>query len=140
MWRPYNETEQDLQNEAAVAEILSKKWGCDVHKLSEKIYPVDWVFSRDMVVVAYGEYKKRSKKYDTTLLSVSKYYRMIDLMNMAKVPVLLIIEWPDGIYYLDFSWEDMNLKAFIGGSSRGQNGDIEPIVYIPSKKFSKIIL
>lgn len=140
MWRPYNETEQDLQNEAAVAEILSKKWGCDIHKLSEKIYPVDWVFSRDKIVVAYGEYKKRAKKYDTTLLSVSKYYRMIDLLNMAKVPVLLIIEWPDGIYYLDLSWEDMDLKAFIGGSSRGQNGDIEPIVYIPNEKFSKIIL
>ena len=140
MWRPYNETEQDLKNEAAVAEVLSKKWSCDVHKLSEKIYPVDWVFSRNKIVIAYGEYKKRSKKYDTTLLSASKYYRMIDLMNMAKVPMLLIIEWPDGIYYFDLSKETTYLQAFVGGSYRGQNGDIEPVVYIPNEKFSVVVI
>lgn len=139
MWRPYNETEQDLQNEAAVAEMLSKRWSCDVHKLSEKIYPVDWVFSRDKVVIAYGEYKKRSKKYNTTLLSASKYYRMIELFKMAKVPVLLIVEWPEGVYYLDLSENTTNLRGFIGGSSRGQNGDIEPVVYIPNEKFFKVI-
>lgn len=138
MWRPRNETEQDLQNEAAVAKFLSDKWECDVHKLSENLYPVDWAFSREGTVVAYGEFKKRSKKFDTALLSAAKYYRMLDLARMTKLSVLLIIEWPKELCYIDLYKEPLDLQVYIGGNSRGQNGDIEPVVYIPCDKFVQV--
>ena len=138
-WRPRNETEQDLQNEARVAELLAQKWSCDVHKLSETLYPVDWAFSRKGVVVAYGEFKKRGKKYATALLSAAKYYRMLDFARITGLPVLLIIEWPDELAYIDLSDNnDLELEAEIGGNSRGQNGDIEPVVYIPCDKFEVV--
>jgi hypothetical protein len=134
-WRPRNETEEDLQNEGRVAQLLASKWDCEVHKLSEFLYPVDWVFSRQSDVLAYGEFKKRHKKYDTALLSAAKYYRMKDFARQTNRPVFLIIEWPDELTYVDLSKGDLELDAKIGGNSRGQNGDIEPVVYIPSDKF-----
>lgn len=137
-WRPRNETEQDLHNEARVAELLGAKWDCEVLKLSETLYPVDWAFSRDGVVVAYGEFKKRSKKFNTVLLSAAKFYRMQHFMQMTKVPVLLIIETPEELAFLDLSAHELNLRAFIGGNSRGQNGDTEPVVYIPYDKFEVV--
>lgn len=135
IWRPRNETEQDIQNENRVAQLLATKWSCDVHKLSEMLYPVDWVFSRENEVVAYGEFKKRNKKYNSVLLSAAKYYRMQDFVRQTKQPVLLIVEWPNELAYVDFLKETLDLETKIGGNSRGQNGDIEPVVYIPVDKF-----
>jgi len=138
MWRPRNETEQDLKNEAAIADLLSAKWKCDVHKLSETLYPVDWSFSRGGEVVAFGEYKRRSKKFDSALLSASKYFRMLELGRVYKLPVLLIIEWPNELGYIDLYNVPLDLQVYIGGNSRGQNGDIEPVVYIPCNKFTQV--
>lgn len=135
VWRPRNETEEDLQNESRVGQLLAEKWECDVYKLSEVLYPVDWAFSRGSTILAYGEFKKRSKKFDTLLLSAAKYYRMLDFARLTSQPVLLIIEWPDELGYIDLAKENLDLEAKIGGNSRGQNGDIEPVVYIPCDKF-----
>ena len=54
------------------------------------------------------------------------------------VPVLLILELPDGIWYWVTDRTPMQEKFKIGGNSRGQNGDTEPVVYIDANLFKKI--
>lgn len=139
MWRPRNETEEDLTNENNAAKILAEKWQVSVHKLSESLYGLDWAFSRNEKVIAFGEFKKRSKKFNTLLLSAAKYHKMVQLYKQTGIPTFLIVEWPEGIYYLDIGEPEMKLNIFMGGNfSRAQNGDLEPIVYIPVDKFTKI--
>lgn len=138
MWRPHNETPQDLQNEANAADILREKWEIDIHKLSPTLYGVDWVFSRDGEVVAFAEFKKRSKSYPNYILSAAKFTRMLRMADDFAVPVLLILELPDGIWYWVTDRTPMQEKFKIGGNSRGQNGDTEPVVYIDANLFKKI--
>jgi hypothetical protein len=137
-WRPRNETPQDLENEAKAAEYLSELWAIKVTKLSEYLYPVDWAFSRNDEVVAFAEYKKRNRKYDSALLCAAKYFRMVEWGRITKLPVLLIIEWPGELMYINLTEEQLDLKPHIGGNSRGQNGDISPVVFIPCDKFVKV--
>ena len=140
MWRPHNETPQDLQNEANAAEILRSKWEIDIHKLSPILYGLDWVFSRDGEVVAFAEFKKRGKSYPTYLLSASKVIRMLRTKDEYGVPVILVLELPDGIWYwsIDRGPIDGKGKIQMGGNSRGQNGDTEPVVFIDANLFTKL--
>jgi hypothetical protein len=140
MWRPYNETQEDLDNENRVAQILSQKWKAEVLKLSSMLYTVDWAFSRNGVVTAFGEYKKRSKKFDEIMLSAAKLMKMQQLHDFTKLPVLLIIEWPDGVWYWDISANRWKGDFIVAGNSRGQDGDTEPMVMIPISKFRNINL
>jgi len=138
MWRPYNETKEHLENEDRVAKILSDKWNVDVLKLSPMLYTVDWAFSRNKHVTAYGEFKKLSHKYDTLMISAAKIMKMEQWHEWTRLPVLLIVEWPDGLWYFDISSNKWGTELKIGGSSRGQPGDIEPMVYIPVSKFKSV--
>ena len=140
MYRPYNETQEDLDNENRVAQILSQKWKTEVLKLSPALYTVDWSFSRNGVVTAFGEYKKRSKKYNEVMLSAAKLMKMQQLHDFTGLPVLLIIEWPDGIWYWDMSADKWEGNFVVSGNPRGQNGDIEPTVMIPMSKFRNVNL
>lgn len=136
-WRPRNETTEDLQREEAAAKTLAEAWGVEVIKLSEALYGVDWAFSRDNKVVAFGEFKTRFKKYDTALLSFAKYSKLYNLHKLTGLPALLIIQWPDELCY----WEvdDEPLKSIgVGRNSRGQNGDTEPVIYIDVNKFRQV--
>lgn len=136
-WRPHNETAEDLAREEAAANTLAEVWDVEVTKLSDMLYGMDWVFSRNKNVVAFGEFKFRSKKFDTLLLSYAKYMRMVHLHKMTDLPVMLVVSWPDGLWYWDAANERID-KIVLGGNSRGQNGDIEPVVHIPTVDFRKI--
>ena len=136
-WRPRNETPEDLQREEAVAKTLSEAWNVEVVKLSDTLYGIDWAFSRDKKIVAFGEFKTRSKKFNTLLLSLAKYIKLYNLHKFSGLPVLLIIQWPDGLWYWEMT--DFPPKSIsLGGNSRGQNGDTEPVVYIDVSEFKQV--
>ena len=137
VWRPRNETAEDLQREEAAAKTLSEVWNVEVVKLSDALYGVDWAFGRDNKVVAFGEFKARSKKYDTLLLSFAKYTKLHNLHKVTALPVLLIVQWPDGLWYWNMT-DDPPKSISLGGNSRGQNGDIEPVVYINVSEFTQV--
>jgi hypothetical protein len=136
-WRPHNETSEDLKREEAAANALSDMWQADVTKLSEALYGIDWVFSRHKEVVAFGEFKYRAKKYDTLILGLGKYMKMSEIHKMTGLPVILVVLWPDGLWYWDIAKHPID-KIEMGGNSRGQNGDIEPVVHIPIKAFVQV--
>lgn len=136
-WREYNETQEDLANETAVADILKKAWNCEIVKLGSMLYNVDWAFFKDSELVGFGEYKKRSAKKDPLILSYAKYLRGTHLAHSSGKSFILVIEWPDGIWYCNIKKGD-EFPVKLTGSSRGQNGDMEPCVLIPLDRFKKV--
>ena len=136
-WRPRNETPEDLRHEAETAEILLTKYGITAQKLSETQYTFDWTLSKDDQVIALAEFKQRKIKYDTLLLSAAKYEAGMRYSERLKKPFVLFVRWPDGLYSFKFT-DDFVPEVKMGGNSRGQNGDIEPCVFIPVGLFIKI--
>jgi hypothetical protein len=136
-WRPRNETPEDLRHEAETAEILLAKYGITAQKLSETQYCFDWTLSKDDQVIALAEFKQRKIKYDTLLLSAAKYEAGMRYSERLKKPFVLFVRWPDGLFSYKFT-DDFVPDVKMGGNSRGQNGDIEPCVFIPVGLFIKI--
>ena len=136
-WRPRNETPEDLRHEAETAEILLAKYGITAQKLSETQYCFDWTLSKDDQVIALAEFKQRKTKYDTLLLSAAKYEAGMRYSKALKKPFVLFVRWPDGLFSYKFT-DDFVPDVKMGGNSRGQNGDIEPCVFIPIDLFIKI--
>jgi hypothetical protein len=136
-WRPRNETPEDLRHETETAEILLAKYGITAQKLSETQYCFDWTLSKDDQVIALAEFKQRKTKYDTLLLSAAKYEAGMRYSKTFKKPFVLFVRWPDGLFSYKFT-DDFVPEVKMGGNSRGQNGDIEPCVFIPVDLFIRI--
>ena len=135
MWRPRNETDADLARERAAGDIIASAWGVTTTKLSEALYGLDWAFFRQDDLVGWGEYKHRSKRYDTLLLSAAKWMSGKFYAEQSGKPFILFVEWPDGLHWLDTT--PIKPVIRLGGNHRGQNGDLEPVVHIPTDAFKK---
>lgn len=139
-WRPRNETVEDLLTEKNAALYIEKEFDCDITKLSERLYELDWAISREGKVCAFGEFKRRRfsrSKFQTLILSAAKWMKGIELARFYSVPFILFIQWDDGIFYLN-SEEFQAHTLRLAGNHRGQNGDIEPCVEIPVELFKKV--
>lgn len=139
VFRPKNETAEDLANENEAADTIARVWEVEVIKLSDYLYRADWALAENGEVKAFAEFKKRSKKHSKLMISAAKYMYLLELSRMSGLPSLLIIRWPDGLWYHKIvSPALLPLDLRIGGNPRGQNGDIEPIIYIPIEQFTQI--
>jgi hypothetical protein len=133
-WRPRNETAQDRVNEQRGIGAFASRFNADAVKLSETLYGVDFAITRSQKVVAWAEFKARKVKYDSLLISAAKVWKLACLARDSALPSFLVIEWPDGIWY----WRVPEMApgpVSVGGNSRGQNGDVEPVYLIPSSEF-----
>lgn len=85
--------------------------------------------------MAWGEFKRRNRRYDTIILSYAKFERGMTLANNSKLPFMFVIEI-DGTLY----WNQLKscYEVQIAGNHRGQNGDIEPCVFIPFSEFKPV--
>lgn len=136
-WRPRNETAEDLEHEAAAGKIIQELTGFEILKLSENQYSIDWCFCKNRRVVGYAEFKNRSRRIDPFLLSLSKWRHGTSLALEAKVPFMVFVRWPDGLFL--YKWKnDYTPRLEVLGSARGQNGDKEPCALIPIKFFKRI--
>jgi hypothetical protein len=136
-WRPHNETVGDLAREKAAGERIESAWGVRCLKLSEALYGVDWAFSRGSALVGWGEYKHRAKQYDTLILSAAKWLKGCALARESGRPFILFVDWPEGLYW--FGHTDHPVEGIaISGNNRGQNGDIEPVVHLPTAAFRRL--
>jgi hypothetical protein len=140
-FRQFNESEEDLDRERNAAGIVEKEWGIDIQKLSPFLYQVDWAFFKDKHLVGFAEYKWRSCVYDPFIISYAKWFRGMELAEVADVPFYFIVEWPNGIWYYRNKRSDAHtLPIKLGGNSRGQNGDLEPCIQISMNKFKQLRL
>jgi len=135
VWRPRNETQQDLQREIEAAQKIESAWSVEHLKLGEIAYRLDWAFFRGHKLVGFGEYRWRSKQYKTYYISAAKWMKMCDVQRIMKVPVCLFVHWDNiGLHYYEVN-SDANFEVVKWGGNRGQNGDIEPVVLIPITEF-----
>lgn len=136
--RPRNETADDLARENAAKLAVEFAFNCQLIKLQEMIYSLDWVlFDGNGKVRAFCEYKYRRNskgKYKTLLLSSGKWTKAMNLSRELNVPFVMFVEWTDGIFYSVHNVGEQLLVS-VGGNSRGQPGDIEPTVHIPVDRF-----
>jgi len=136
-WRPRNESESDLARERAAALRVEAAWRVEHVKLSEQLYGLDWAFFRDGQLVGWGEYKFRTRRYDTLLLSAAKWISGVWHAQSSGQPFILFVEWPDGLHWLDAS-KTPAMDFRLSGNNRGQNGDREPCVHIDTRLFKKL--
>lgn len=134
-WRPRNESAADLERENAAKLVIERAWRVTGVKLSETLYGVDWAFGRGGHLQAWGEFKARKQRYPTLLLSYAKWSKGMELWRWSGAPFVLFIEWPDGLWYVR---NPKPTRIEFGGNSRGQNGDIEPVVHIPVDAFVRL--
>ena len=59
-WRPLNESAADRKHELDDSVNVGLACGCDVRKLSDGLYGVDWALIKGDEVTAFAEYKWRS--------------------------------------------------------------------------------
>jgi hypothetical protein len=137
--RPLYETEQDRQNEQALATLVSERFNCTMHKMPMK-YTLDFAAARDGEVVAFLEMRQRKinrDRFDTYMISLNKILRAEELGRVTGLPCFLVIQWTDavGMCRLD----TCDYKVEIGGSTRrGDWQDIEPVAHIPINQFAEI--
>ena len=137
-WRPHNETQLDLDRELEAAAKIEAAWHVQHIKLGEVKYQLNWAFFRHKELVGFGEFRWREKQYDTLLLSCGKWMKMLDIRQKLDVPVLLFIHWQGlGLHYFTVE-QGADYPKGIGGGHRGQNGDIEPVIYLPTKEFRRL--
>ena len=138
-WRPLNESDEDLRREAQILDAVRDAFGFDDwHKLSPKLYEVDAaMFTRSTgAIEAWIEVKARDRLYDTVLLSVSKALALYRLNLATRLPSYFIIHVPEIGVLLHSIRAVHSYRIACGGNRRGQNGDIEPCIYIEKDAFS----
>jgi hypothetical protein len=139
---PRYETRGDLLNESGVAKIFCLNMNCTYKKIREiKDYSPDVSFYRDGKRVACGEIKVRtctSDNYKTYLISKGKIDSIFDRWH--PLPIILIVSWTDGIYWIAIT-EKSKAHWFVakgGRKDREDEKDIEDCYHIPVDEFTRL--
>lgn len=130
---------EDLIHERDAMMALEAATKSEGTKLSENLYGIDWVFSRNDVPLFLGEYKWRNTRYKTLIISVGKILKGETLASAMNIPFFLFVEWPgDGIFYCQGDLVSRS-KIVMAGNGRGQTGDKEPCYDTSTKLFKKLV-
>lgn len=143
MGRERYERQSDRRNEARVADHFAVKCSVAARKFPDgPRYSIDYGFfeiggARRMVGV--GEVKCRGKRYDTLIIGLSKIRELCAYHRMGFGAVI-IVEWPDGIYWCKVGEKTMrDARTEWGGRvDRMDADDMEPVVHLPSEWFRRI--
>lgn len=137
--RKIYETDKDRENQLRVSKYLEDTWGCLFKKAIDLVAVDGAVFTYDNELAALIEIKTRrnpSNRYPTYMLSAHKWKRGLDLANEYQVPLMLVVEFTDGVYATKLK---NNYSVSKGGrTDRGDLMDIEDCIYIPMNEFRKV--
>lgn len=137
--RPKYETETDLANEAAVADVVASRWLCECRKLPLR-YDLDYAIYQDGFLKAYLEIKCRnvpSTQYKTVILSAAKVAAAKHLSASAGTPAILVVRYSDTDKWIDISKE----TAFHSPGGRSDRGDVqdqEPVAHFAADKMRNL--
>ena len=143
MKRPIYESQVDLTHENKMKTFLEAKWNCTLHKVQLK-YQVDWMAMRGKDPMAFVEFKHREKlsinAYPRYMISLDKLMKAKQLAREVEVPFIMVITFKEGTYYGVFAHNGLHdvTYGFGGRYDRGDAQDVEPMIYLPLKKFMKI--
>lgn len=99
---PRNETEEDLENERQVAELLSHAWHADLKKLvADKLYLADYAAVQNGVVTAFIEIRCRScssTTYPSVFMPLHKLLWAKSIWQATGRPYLFVLRFDgDGV-------------------------------------------
>lgn len=143
MKRPIYESQVDLTHENKMKTFLEAKWNCALHKVPLK-YQVDWLAMRGKDPMAFVEFKHRDKlsinAYPRYMISLDKWMKAKQLSKEVEIPFIMVITFTEGTYYGVFAHNGLHdvTYGFGGRYDRGDAQDVEPMIYLPLKKFMKI--
>jgi hypothetical protein len=143
MSRPMYESQSDVTRENKMKALLETKWNCELNKLPIK-YHLDWMAMRGKDPMAFVEFKHRENlsiyKYPRYMISLDKWMKAKQLCKEVEIPFIMVITFTEGNYYGVFSHNGIHDMAygFGGRYDRGDAQDVEPMIYLPLKKFQKI--
>ena len=147
MPRKRYETNADLNNERAVADIIERQWNCKCMKLSYKD-KLDFAVVREGSIKAWIEVKCRNIKkqlegdfgypYERYMISMSKINAGIRLAKETDKPFFLVVKFDNGIFYYKPKKEELDLEW--GGRWKTQRDaeDMEPVYKFKSSLFKEI--
>ena len=134
------ENDADRKNEQKFAEHLLKEYDCLASKLDMK-YGVDFfVAGSDGRGLYWIEYKHRSRIFDTYMISVYKIWRGRSLAQNTGMEFKIVVECDQKYYTVNIT-ENVLLGSTIGiggRTDRGNDGDVEPMYFIPWDMFQEI--
>lgn len=138
-WRPLNESAEDVRREALVLDDAVAAMGfAGWIKLSPILYEIDAAIHDGGDLIAWAEVKVRNRLYDTVLLSVAKALALYRLHLATHLPGYFILHTPEGGIMVHRIGPVYNYAMKIAGNARGQNGDIEPCIFIPRDRFTPL--
>ncbi len=139
--RPTYESAEDRHNEAKIASKFARA-GWEAFKLPPS-YRADFAFvsSKTGVIMAYAECKRRKNAfgyYPTLLIAVAKWDALVVLGARVKFGSFIVIQFDDGIYYVQV--DDMIVGPPLKGgrTDRGDSADIEPTIHVSIEYFRKL--
>ena len=131
------ETDEDRQNERDVATAIAQHYHLTPIKLPDHSR-ADFIMHRDGVAQSVIEIKCRnvsSAKYETLMLSKSKYCALLDWAERG-FKAALVVRWTDAIGICPVPVE--HSLGTGGRTDRGDALDIESVVHIPIDRFKLI--
>jgi len=138
--RKIYETEEDRKNERRIVEEVlmegekALKMGYK-HQIDFLVVDQQW---RGKSVIEVKKRKGTFGKYPDVMLSLLKWNKGIEFKRNNRLDFLFVVEWDDGIFM--HRYEDLiHYTIGIGGrTDRDDAQDIEPVVYVPNKKFTQM--
>lgn len=139
------ETDADRNREASVISYLEEKWDVTAKSLPFK-YKFDACFVTDngkkhnfnerYTIRAFAEIKCRNIKstdFSTIVVELSKYLEAVHATNCTGIPVYIIYEFTDGIYYHELSEVNKDFYRYTMGGRKDRNDDQDhsPQLLIP---------
>ena len=138
--RPWNETNDDLDAESEVANILSEHSGESDGWFKLPIsYHFDICFTNNERATSFVEIKCRnvpSDRYDTVYISLIKIMAGLQLQQATGLKAYFVWQWSDNVITIQNVREPDFVE--INGNTRGQNGDIEPVGHYDISKMQRI--
>ena len=141
MQRPIYETAQNTAREMAVAQRAAQAWNARAVKL-KTAYAVDYALLRDGRTKAFAECKCRTYPMGALdamggfMLSLHKWAAMKALAWASGLPVLLVVECADGLWFhkpTDFSHDGI---GYSGRTDRNDPQDVEPVILLRQQRFT----
>jgi hypothetical protein len=139
MNRPIYETEDDLSNERRVANLLERKWKCNLVKLQPRD-EFDFAAVREDTVTGFVEVKHRQVptwQYPNYFISMKKILAAHQTFQATGIAVVLAVQFNDALGFTAISSKKYPVK--MGGRyDRGDPQDVEPVSFIPLADFTLI--
>ena len=135
----HKETQDNLNDEYKVKDIIMNKWKVKLHKLPIQ-YKLDYALTRfDKSILAFCEIKVRTNSigsYPTYIVSLAKILSGRNLARETNTKSFLIVKWSDSLGFIDM---ENNFKTIVGGRiDRNDWQDIEPMCEFNINNFQRI--